>query len=52
MSNREKERIQNWSITITTEKVFRVGLLLKWHTELQRNYAYYWRNTPLTKIPK
>lgn len=49
MSNRKRERIQNWTVTVTTEKVVRVGLLLEWHTEVQRNYAFYWRNMSLSQ---
>ena len=52
MSNRKRERIQNWTVTVvtmTTEKMVRVGLLLEWHTELQRNYSYYCRNTSLSQ---
>ena len=34
---------------MTAEKVVRVGLLPERHTELQRNYAYFWRNTRLSQ---
>ena len=34
---------------MTAEKVVRVGILLDLHTELQRNYAFYRRNMPLSQ---